>query len=364
MTGLIIRYSLHDPLAIPSFPHLSAAAALALTAFACGELPTEPPAPAPPGSFTALHVEGNRIVDADGADRILRGVAVVDPLAGRASRYRPNPSEREIETLAVEWNAGIVRVPMHPDLMSHNPGYLRAHVDPLVEWAGERELYLLLGYHAHGNPLTGEVEDTPWGSNPPWNGNPYNPDLGLALAFNAEIAARYRDRPWVLYSVFNEPAYISWRDWRPVAEQLVDTVRDQHPEALILVSGVDFASELDGVLSDPVRRDGIVYEIHPYPWVGESWKKVVSELAATFPVFLGEWGFGAGHPASMRRYGESLVRYCEELGLGWTAWIWDHSWTPSMFTSWRRTRLTPFGALVKRALAPAEPLSFHSAGEG
>ena len=302
-TEVRFKYKVLRPTSIPSFPRLSATAALALAAFACGELPTEPPAPAPPGSFTALHVEGNRIVDADGADRILRGVAVVDPLAGRASRYRPNPSEREIETLAVEWNAGIVRVPMHPDLMSHNPGYLRAHVDPLVEWAGERELYLLLGYHAHGNPLTGEVEDTPWGSNPPWNGNPYNPDLGLALAFNAEIAARYRDRPWVLYSVFNEPAYISWSEWRPVAEQLVDAVRDQHPEALILVSGVDFASELDGVLSDPVRRDGIVYEIHPYPWVGESWKKVVSELAATFPVFLGEWGFGAGHPASMRRYG-------------------------------------------------------------
>ncbi len=349
---------------IPSFPRLFAAAALALSAFACGELPTEPAAPARPGSFTALHVEENRIVDADGADVILRGVAVVDPLIGRASRYSPNPSERDIETLAVEWNAGIVRVPMHPDLMSNHPTYLRDFVDPLVEGAGDRELYLLLGYHAHGNPLTGEVEDTPWGYEPPWNGNPYDPDLGLALASLTEIAARYRDKPWVLYSVFNEPAFISWSEWRPVAEQLVDTVRDQHPEALILVSGVDFASELDGALSDPVRRDGIVYEIHPYPWVGESWKKVVARLSMTSPVFLGEWGFGAGHPASMRNYGEELVGFCEELGLGWTAWIWDHAWTPSMFTSFRRTRLTPFGALVKRALGPGGQLSFHSPGDG
>ena len=44
----------------------------------------------------------------------------------------------------------------------------------------------------------------------------------------------------------------------------------------------------------------------------------------THPVFLGEWGFGDEHPASERNYGEALVGYCEGLGLGWTAWIWDH----------------------------------------
>ena len=65
---------------------------------------------------------------------------------------------------------------MHPDLMSNHPTYLRDFVDPLVEWAGERELYLLLGYHAHGNhPLTGEVEDTPWGYEPALERQPLRP---------------------------------------------------------------------------------------------------------------------------------------------------------------------------------------------
>jgi hypothetical protein len=148
-----------------------------------------------------------------------------------------------------------------------------------------------------------------------------------------------------------------------VAERLVDAVRDEHPGALVLVSGVNFASELDGALADPVRREGIVYEIHPYPWVGVAWKRVVTELSMTYPVFLGEWGFGDEHPASERNYGEALVGYCEGLGLGWTAWIWDHAWTPSMFTSRSRARLTPFGALVKRSLAPGGP-SLRSAGSG
>ena len=172
------KYKVLRATSIPSFPRLSSAA-MALTAFACGELPTEPPAPARPGSFTALHVEGNRIVDADGADRILRGVAVVDPLAGRASRNGPNPSEGEIETLAVEWNAGIVRVPMHPDLVSHNPDYLQDHVDPLVEWAGERELYLLLGYPRPRQPADRRGRGIPPGApTRPGTATPTTPTSG------------------------------------------------------------------------------------------------------------------------------------------------------------------------------------------
>ena len=85
----------------------------------------QPPAPAAPPAFTALSVEGNRIVDADGADVVLRGVAVVDPLVGRGIRYHSRLGEQDLETLAREWRASIVRVPMHPDLMAHHPAYLR-----------------------------------------------------------------------------------------------------------------------------------------------------------------------------------------------------------------------------------------------
>ena len=308
-------------------------------------------------------MQENRIVDAGGADVVLRGVAVIDPLVGRGIRYHSRLGEQELETLARDWRAAIVRVPMHPDLMAHHPAYLRDFVDPLVEWAGEQKLYLLLGYHAHGNPAHRRGGGHPLGLRSPLEGQPpTTPTWSWPWPPWPRTAARYRDRPWVLYSVFNEPAFISWGEWRPLAERLVDAVRDPHPGALVLVSGVHWASELDGALADPVRREGIVYEIHPYPWVGESWKRVVAELSMRHPVFLGEWGFGDEHPASERNYGEALVGYCEEMGLGWTAWIWDHSWTPSMFTSASRARLTPFGALVKRSLAPGKRLYSRPGG--
>jgi len=70
-------------------------------------------------------------------------------------------------------------------------------------------MYILLGWHAHGNPLTGEVEQPTWGKDHPWHGNPYNPDLNLAISFWHEVSERYRDDSWVIYSIFDEPSYIT-----------------------------------------------------------------------------------------------------------------------------------------------------------
>lgn len=167
-----------------------------------------------------------------------------------------------------------------------------------------------------------------------------------------EMATRYRDRPRVIYGIFNEPAYISWSDWRPVAEALVDAVHAAAPEAVVLVFGTDFGYDLSGAVADPVDRPNVVYETHPYPWKGEAWKTFVPVLSHKVPVFLGEWGYGPTESPGYDRtnYGEPLVSLCRELGLGWTAWIWHDEWTPSMLTSFRTYGTTEYGAFVRQAL--------------
>lgn len=309
-------------------------------------------------SLSGLAVQGNRIVDMNGREKVLRGVAVVDPLVWQD--YHGGglpPREIDFAVLAQEWQAKIVRVPIHPDLLEHNPNYLRDYVDVLVEWGDKYGIYVFIGYHAHGNPNTEQVEETPWGNNLPWHGNPYNPNKALAISSLSSIAERYKDKQWVIYGTFNEPAFITWREWRPEAEDLVDAIRAIHPEALVMVSGVNFGSELDGVLGNPINRTNIVYEVHPYPWAGEGWKNIVAELSQVYPVFLGEWGFGEGQPGTAQEYGVPLVDYCKQYNLGWTAWIWDNVWTPKMFHSTSHTDLTEFGAVVKNALTEMQSLA-------
>jgi endoglucanase len=209
--------------------------------------------------------------------------------------------------------------------------------------------------------LTRQVENTPWGFDEPWRGNPYNPDRALALTALTAMVERYGDNDGVIYGSFNEPAFISWRDWRPVAEELVDAIHDVDPRALVTVSGINFASDLSGVDADPVERPNVVYEIHPYPWVGDGWKTVVDGLLQSYPVFIGEWGFGDEHPATVQGYAQPLVDYCQQRGLGWTAWVWDHEWTPRMFVNRSQTELTEFGFIVKNALSETSTQSAFAA---
>ena len=316
------------------------------------------------GALSRLSVRDNQIVDAEGNVRILRGVAVIDPMLWHDYRFGSRRvGEHHFQRLAQDWNTSIIRVPIHPDLFAVDPLYLSKYVDPIVEWGRQYGIYVFLGYHAHGNPLTLEVEDTPWGFEDPWSGNPYNPDRGLAISALSAIVERYHDSAWVIYGTFNEPAFIAWQDWRPVAEELVDAVHAIDPRALVTVSGVNFASDLSGVAADPVERANVVYEIHPYPWVSDRWKSVVDGLLTTYPVFVGEWGFGDEHSATEQGYAQPIIDYCEQRGLGWTAWIWDHQWTPRMFVSRSQTQLTEFGLVVRNALgASATQRAFAQKG--
>ncbi|MCE2438803.1 MAG: cellulase family glycosylhydrolase [Candidatus Latescibacteria bacterium] len=282
-------------------------------------------------------------------DVVLRGVAVIDPFFLHAATRRGTEA---LNLLADEWNVDVIRVPIHPGLWQRYRDYLPAFVDPIVDWGQRRGIYIFLGWHAHGNPLTGQTEHPEWGYDHPWRGNPYNPDLSLAIEALDVIARRYSDLPHVIYGTFNEPAFIAWDDWRPVADSLVDVVHGVEPRALVLVSGVDWGYDLSGALDNPVNRPNVVYETHPYPWKGESWKSVLSDLDKTEAVFLGEWGYGHSEdPGRIRQdYGLPLIDFCQTRSIGWTAWIWHDEWTPSMLTSFRTFETTDFGEFVKRVL--------------
>lgn len=170
------------------------------------------------------------------------------------------------------------------------------YLDPLVQWGAELGLYIFIGWHAHGNPITG------------FNPDPRldNPDPEVAKSALRDIAERYRDKPWVLYGTFNEPTRIAWADWRPVAEELVDAVHATYPEAFVFVSG-------------------------------------------------GKWGFdpASDNPnlrGTAQNYGLPLVQYAEARGIGWTGWVWHTIWEPAILMSWEGYAPTEFGHVVKNSL--------------
>ena len=273
-----------------------------------------------------LVIDGNQIKNIYGEQVVMRGVAIRDPWELANSPVDKHFSAEDYRILAQDWGANIIRVPILPLWWTFDEDYMEKYLDPIVRWGEEYGLYIFLGWHAHGNPITSEVEQ-PASGPVPNERNRLNPDPELAKSALRALTERYRDKPWVLYGTFNEPSHISWSEWRPVAEELMDVVHAVHPEAVVFVSGVDWGYDLRGAIKDPVRRNNVIYETHPYPGKGEGWKTVLDELGKTSPVFLGEWGFDPDTTernlrANAEGYGLNLVRYARERNIGWTAWHW------------------------------------------
>ncbi len=305
-----------------------------------------------------LHVQGNRIVDENGLPVILRGVAIEDQcytITFGGHRF----NESDIVELVQNWRVNVIRLPILPEGWqnqsqpdSHCSNYLHSVIDPIVDLADKYGVYVLLGYHAHGNPITGET-------NAPY----MNPSMSLATDFWNATAEHYKNDSWVIYSIFDEPFSITWNDWEPFAQQLVDTIHSHNSKALTLVSGVDWAYDLREVKNATLNGKNIVYEVHPYPRpdIGMGtliWDRYFGYLTSVYPLFAGEWGFIPGGTdaggtdltlnATATGYGHPLLEYMAGKNISWTAFCWSNIWSPAMLKS--QYVPTEYGQFVKDAL--------------
>jgi hypothetical protein len=343
-----------------------------------------------------LAVRGPALVRADtGAAVRLRGVnrsglEYADP---RAAGPRPAGDgagafldsvgfdEAEIRRISA-WGAAIVRVPFTQAFALQGRAgapagdYLEA-LDRVIGWAESAGLYTLLDLQwidaetARGVGQDGSV-----------NRVPALPDAGSIEVWR-RLADRYRDRPSVLYDLFNEPhtpmagddapllgvlpdgglwrlpaRVVGMDEWQPWALRLIDEIRAVHPRAIAFVSGVRWAYDLRGF---PLRRrsghqvEQVVYSTHVYPWVRvgwsrrleREWHRAFGHLAGAVPVFAGEWGGGDGDLG----WGRRLLAYLDRHTVGWTAWSW-RDWPRLVHPeSGAACSPTPFGTIVRKGLA-------------
>ena len=298
-----------------------------------------------------LAIRGNKLV-AYGEEIFLRGTSIADPaFLDWEGRFN--------ETLFDEikkWGFNAVRVPIHPIFWRRYPDYLDRYLDKVIEWCEEREIYVIIDWHAIGNPKTGETEMHEWFEWEPWKGIAYDANFSLAISAWEKISERYKNRSNVLYEIFNEPTWITWDEWKPLAEKLIDVIRE-HDDAVIIVGGVDWAYDLRGAMEKPIKGDNIAYAVHVYPGrPRESWEDYWGRLAEVKPLIITEWGFkkkpqyGSYLKGTRENFGEPLIAYAEGRVAGWVAWIFHPSWEPNMIRDWNYTP-TDFGSFVKEVLS-------------
>ena len=304
-----------------------------------------------PKKLPLIKVKGNKFVDSNRDTILFRGLSISDPdKIEHQGHWNKNHFVK-----VKEMGTMLVRIPVHPVAWrERTPEKYLKLLDKAVEWCTELGIYIIIDWHTIGN-LKMELFQNPM----------YNTTQRETYEFWRTIARHYSGNNTVaFYELFNEPTLyrgelgtMTWSEWRKFNEDMIDLIRAYDKETIPLVAGFDWAYDLTPLLIEPVRAEGIGYVTHPYPHKREKpyepkWEENFGFAANTYPVIATELGFTTGKEtlAENGEYGNAIIKYLEDKGISWIAWVFDPEWYPRMFESWDTYKLTPGGEFFKQAM--------------
>jgi hypothetical protein len=157
-----------------------------------------------------------------------------------------------------------------------------------------------------------------------------------------------------MFGPLSEPALhtdgtsaLTWSQWNPIAESAIQTIRKGigRPDAPIALSGVRWASDAMGALSDPPLAQQVAIELHPYQANGATFQQQVAALRkAGYAVFAGE--LGCQDPTA---YTESLLDFLTDNKISFAVYsMISDSHDPRCTMQTANGVLSPLGNLVVR----------------
>lgn len=102
----------------------------------------------------------------------------------------------------------------------------------------------------------------------------------------------------------------------------------------------------------------MAYTVHIYPAHDRArWDTRYGTVSERYPVVMTEWGFMDEHPSptqsylngSAGSYGQPLMEYVMDHGMGWIACWYDDEWEPPMFQPGMKS-FTRYGNFVMEQL--------------
>ena len=290
-----------------------------------------------------LQVVGNKIVNENGEIVILRGLGP-QPIINLAITDWDVPWNEDIFKEMHAWGATTVRLLVSPGRFFDNVESGLEILDQAIEWAGKYDMYVLLTYTSIGFPTTGFFS---------------HPSTAVEVTTEAElirfwqiVSERYAGNNQIaVYEIINEAVSHNWdgktylEDWlilKDFTELVIDLIRVNDPDTIILVSGLKWATDLSYVLDYPIQRSNVAYAMHLFPNT-INWDTAFGHVAQKFPVILAETTFGVnvegtyswineeGFPGD-KPFREQLIEYIEENGLSWNAVPFSKVYEPPLLT--------------------------------
>jgi len=228
----------------------------------------------PFGQHGALHVENGKLTDADGNVVQLYGMST------HGIAWFPQYINYDsFRTLRDDWNTNCIRLAMYT---AEYGGYcaggdkeqLKQLVRDGVSYATELGMYVIVDWHILSDCDPNQNKDE-------------------AIAFFREMSETFADNDNVLYEICNEPnSGTSWDSIKSYAEEVIPVIREQKPDAVILVGTPTWSQEIDKAAASPLTFDNVMYTLHFYAGTHKDDLRNRLETCAqnNLPVFVSEFG--------------------------------------------------------------------------
>ena len=228
----------------------------------------------PYGQHGALHVENGKLTDAGGNTVQLCGMST------HGIAWFPQYINYDsFRTLRDDWNTNCIRLAMYT---AEYGGYcaggdkeqLKQLVRDGVSYATELGMYVIVDWHILSDCDPNQNKDE-------------------AIAFFREMSEAFADNDNVLYEICNEPnSGTSWDSIKSYAEEVIPVIREQKPDAVILVGTPTWSQEIDKAAASPLTFDNVMYTLHFYAGTHKDDLRNRLETCAqnNLPVFVSEFG--------------------------------------------------------------------------
>lgn len=228
----------------------------------------------PYGQHGALHVENGKLTDADGNTVQLYGMST------HGIAWFPQYINYDsFRTLRDDWNTNCIRLAIYT---AEYGGYcaggdkeqLKQLVRDGVSYATELGMYVIVDWHILSDCDPNQNKDE-------------------AIAFFREMSETFADNDNVLYEICNEPNNgTSWDSIKSYAEEVIPVIREQKPDAVILVGTPTWSQEIDKAAASPLTFDNVMYTLHFYAGTHKDDLRNRLETCAqnNLPVFVSEFG--------------------------------------------------------------------------
>lgn len=267
----------------------------------------KPPAAAQTAALGALSVQGTKLVDGKGNEVQLRGISTHG-----LAWYPDYVNEDCVRQLKEEWGMNVFRLAMYT---AEYGGYcsggdkedLKALVKDGVKYATKNDMYVIIDWHilSDGNPNT-YLED--------------------AKGFFEEMSKEYADYTNVLYEICNEPnGGTSWSDVKSYAEKVIEVIRGNDEDGIILVGTPNWCQYVEQAAEDPIEGyENIMYTLHFYAATHKEdlRQAMVRAVESGLPVFVSEYGIcdASGSGGIDEYQANQWVELLDQHQISYVAW--------------------------------------------